>query len=141
MAWRTMRRHTFRRGVALTGSIALLSGCLDSLGGGGDDETQSIRLGGDAEGWEGEEPPDIEGETNPTLSLQAGTTYELTWENLDGEEHEIIIEDEEGNEFEASDESDQEDETVTMTFDATEEMAAYYCEYHPEAMRGEISVE
>lgn len=107
----------------------------------GAEGSQAIRLGGETGGWQGEAPSDIEGETNPTLSLQAGTTYELTWENLDGEEHEIIIEDTNENELEASDESEEQGETVTLMFEATEEMATYYCEYHPEAMRGEITVE
>jgi hypothetical protein len=31
--------------------------------------------------------------------------------------------------------------TVTPTSDATEEMAVHYCEYHPEAMCGEITIE
>lgn len=105
------------------------------------ERTQPIRLGAETGGWQGQAPGDIEDETNPTLSLQAGTSYDLTWENLDGEEHELIVEDANGNELEASDSSEQESETVTLTFDATEEMAVYYCEYHPEAMRGEISVE
>ena len=96
---------------------------------------------GITDGWEGQEPEAIAGQTNPTLSLQSGTTYELTWENGDGAEHELIIEDEEGAELEASDSSEEEGETVTLTFEATEEMVAYYCEYHPEAMRGEIMVE
>lgn len=104
-------------------------------------ETEMIRLGGETEGWQGEAPSEIEGRTNPTLSLQTETMYELTWENLDGEEHELIIADANGEELEASDESEEEGETVTMTFTATDEMVAYYCEYHPETMRGEITFE
>lgn len=108
-------------------------------------QTQAIRLGAETDGWQGEAPSDIEGETNPTISLQAGTTYDLTWENLDGEEHELIVADADGNELEASDSSEQEGETVSMTLDVTQQMAGrsgtYYCEYHPEAMRGEFSVE
>ncbi|WP_336342996.1 cupredoxin domain-containing protein [Halalkalicoccus ordinarius] len=110
-----------------------------------DEQTQAIRLGAETAGWQGQAPNDIEDETNPTISLQAGTTYDLTWENLDGEEHELIAEDADGNEIAASDESEQEGETVSMTLEITQEMAGrsgtYYCEYHPEAMRGEFSVE
>lgn len=111
----------------------------------GDEQTQAIRLGAETAGWQGQAPSDIEDETNPTISLQAGTTYDLTWENLDGEEHELIVEDANGNEIAASDESEQESETVSMTLEVTQEMAGqsgiYYCEHHPEAMRGEFSVE
>lgn len=111
----------------------------------GDEQTQAIRLGAETAGWQGQAPSDIEDETNPTISLQAGTTYDLTWENLDGEEHELIAEDADGNEIAVSDESEQEGETVSMTLEITQEMAGrsgtYYCEYHPEAMRGEFSVE
>lgn len=109
------------------------------------EQTQTIRLGAEAEGWQGQAPSDIEGETNPAITLQAGMSYDLTWENLDGEEHELIVADAAGNEIEASDESEQEGETVSMVLEVTEEMAGlsgtYYCEYHPEAMRGEISIE
>lgn len=111
----------------------------------GGEQTQAIRLGAETAGWQGQAPSDIEDETNPTISLQAGTTYDLTWENLDGEEHELIAEDADGNEIAASDESEQEGETVSMTLEIPQEMAGrsgiYYCEYHPEAMRGEFSVE
>ncbi|MDL5363579.1 plastocyanin/azurin family copper-binding protein [Halalkalicoccus sp. NIPERK01] len=110
-------------------------------GGANGGETRTIRLGGATDGWQGQEPSDIADQTNPSLALQAGTTYELTWENLDGAEHELIIEDAEGTELEASDSSEEQGETVTLTFDAAEGMAAYYCEYHPEAMRGEITLE
>lgn len=108
----------------------------DADGGSGN----TIELGAETSGWVGQAPPDIEGETNPSLSLETGTTYELTWENLDGVEHELIIEDGDEEELEASDSAEEEGETVTLTFEATEEMAAYYCEYHPDAMRSEITV-
>lgn len=104
-------------------------------------ETQAIRLVGVTDGWQGQEPAEIAEETNPALTLRTGTTYELTWENGDGMEHELVIADGEGAEIEVSDAAEEEGETVTLTFDATEEMATYYCEYHPEAMRGEVTVE
>ena len=102
---------------------------------------ETIVLLGLTDGWQGVEPGEIADETNPPLTLQVGTTYELTWENGDGAEHELIIEDGEGIELEASDSSEEEGEMVTLTFETIEEMGAYYCEYHPESMRGEISVE
>lgn len=111
----------------------------------GNAQTQAIRLGAETAGWKGQAPSDIEDETNPTISLQAGTSYDLTWENLDGEEHELIVADADETEIQSSGESEQEGETVSMTVNVTQEMAGqsgiYYCEYHPEAMRGEFSVE
>lgn len=107
---------------------------------GEDDASTTIRLGGDPEGWSGVEPEQISGETNPTLKLEAGTTYELVWDNLDGEEHELILADGNGEEVAASEESATEGETVSMEFTAAEELAEYFCEYHPDAMRGEIEV-
>jgi len=41
-------------------------------------------LGGDTAGWVDRAPPEIEGETNPTLSLAAGAEYEVVWENGGG---------------------------------------------------------
>lgn len=100
----------------------------------------TIRLGGETEGWTGEEPEAIAGETNPTLQLQADTTYEIVWDNLDGEEHELILADENGEEVEASEESATEGESVTLEFTASQDLAEYFCEYHPDSMRGEIEV-
>ena len=107
---------------------------------GGTGESSTIQLGGESQGWTGQEPEAISGETNPTLELQVGETYEIVWENLDGAEHELILVDENGEEVEASDESESEGETVSLEFTAGEELAEYFCEYHPDAMRGEIEV-
>lgn len=126
--------------------VALLSaGCMNSGSQGGDSEptdspTKSFKLGGKTGGWVGQAPTNIEGKTNPSLQFQAGTTYELTWENLDGAEHELIIEDKDGNELEATESASQKGETRTITFEATDKMAQYYCEYHPQSMRGSIEL-
>lgn len=109
-------------------------------GGAGSAGGQTVRLGGETQGWVGQAPDAIADETNPTLELRAGTTYEITWENLDGAEHELIVTDENGEEVAASEESEEQGETVTMELDVEEGLAEYYCEYHPEAMRGQITV-
>ena len=70
-------------------------------------------------GWQGQAPTSIKGKTNPPLSLQPGTTYELTWVNLDGVEHELIIEDANGNELKATESASQKGATRTVTFTAT----------------------
>jgi hypothetical protein len=99
---------------------------------------QAIKLGGKIPGWQGRAPEAIAGETNPTLSLQSGTTYRLTWVNLDGAKHELIIEAANGTELVATESTSKEGATRTVTFTATEQMAQYYCEYHPNSMRGNI---
>lgn len=104
----------------------------------GEDGPTTIILGGESSHWFGLAPPPIHGEENPTLALQAGRRYELVWINLDGEEHELIVEDANGQELEASESARRAGQTVRMTFTASEEMAEYYCEYHPEAMRGDV---
>ncbi len=101
---------------------------------------QSYVLGGEQSGWKGREPATIAEETNPTLSMVAGRTYEITWENLDGMEHELIIETESGEQLAATESTTEQGATRSLTFEATSEAASYYCEYHPESMRGEIMV-
>jgi hypothetical protein len=101
---------------------------------------QTIKLGGKIAGWIGQAPAAIEGKTNPTLTLQPGTTYRLTWVNIDGAEHELIIEDAKGNELVATESSSKKGVTRSVTFKATTQMDQYYCEYHPQSMRGDIRV-
>lgn len=106
----------------------------------GDDGTDQrpIILAGRSEYWYGIAPEEIEGEENPALDLEDGREYELVWVNVDGAEHELIVETEDGEELEESDESETAGEAVSMTFEASEDAAEYYCEYHPEAMRGDV---
>ncbi|WP_222919014.1 plastocyanin/azurin family copper-binding protein [Natrinema sp. SYSU A 869] len=107
----------------------------------GEDEgadRQPIILAGRTEYWYGIAPQEIEGEENPTLNLEDGQEYDLVWINVDGAEHELIIESEDGEELEESDSSEMAGEAVSMTFEASEDAAEYFCEYHPEAMRGDV---
>jgi len=85
--------------------------------------------------------PDAIADTeNPTLQLEAGTEYVLVWENADGLQHNFAIEDENGDELQASELVGDEGATQTVTFTATEEMAEYYCQVHPQSMRGAIEI-
>jgi hypothetical protein len=106
----------------------------------GEEEVPQIKLGGRADGWVGVQPEGIEDQQNPTLTLQADTPYEIVWENLDGKEHELLIVDGNDEELAASEAAESKGETVTMQITASEEMEQYYCEYHPEQMRGEINI-
>ena len=72
--------------------------------------------------------------------LEADTEYVLVWENADGLQHNFAIEDENGEDLQASELVREEGATQTVTFTATEEMAAYYCQVHPQSMRGDIEI-
>lgn len=107
----------------------------------GTTDSADVRLDGDASAWRGRAPADIEGEENPTLTLEAGTDYTLVWENLDGVQHNFAIEDENGEDVLASDLVGEKGATQTVEFTASEEMAEYYCQVHPTTMRGSIEVQ
>ncbi|SFC06163.1 Copper binding protein, plastocyanin/azurin family [Halobiforma haloterrestris] len=107
----------------------------------GDDAGADFQLLGDASAWQGVAPDAIAGEENPTLRLEAGTEYELTWENADGLQHNFSIEDEGGSDLQASELLGEEGATQTVTVTATAEMSEYYCQVHPGTMRGSIEVE
>lgn len=80
-------------------------------------QAEILEFGGEVAGWQGRAPASIEGETNPTLQLQAGT--------------EIV-----GTETM----SDQ-GESLELTFTATPEMATCICTIHPTTMVGDMQVQ
>ncbi|MFC6991662.1 plastocyanin/azurin family copper-binding protein [Haladaptatus sp. GCM10025707] len=141
-----MVQTTTRRRLLQSSGLLFVAATAGCTGGGSDDgggdgaPAASFTLGGETSGWQGQSPDEIAETTNPTLQLTAGETYELTWENLDGMEHELIIEDGSRSELEATESNDEKGATESITFEATSEMASYYCEYHPEQMRGSVEV-
>ncbi len=108
----------------------------------------TIELGGDTNGWIGESPSTIQGQTNPTLTLEAGAEYTVTFENLDGLPHDFHMVDTSGGTQDSEIEGTgappegyiDQGETVSVTFTATEEMVEYYCSAHPNAMRGTVEI-
>lgn len=118
----------------------------ESEGGGGGDaiEPGTIGLGGETQGWQGAIPDAISGEENPTLTLQEGESYEITWENMDGVGHNLQIRDDSGevvDDYE-TEIMDEEGETQTLEIDeVTSEMAQYVCEPHQGTMNGDIEVQ
>lgn len=100
----------------------------------------TFQLGGEVAGWQGRSPSSIEGQTNPTLELEAGTKYKITWENLDGAPHNVVIEDANGNNLVRTKLISEQGATQSVTFTASEKMAEYYCEAHPQSMRGNVSI-
>lgn len=116
--------------VGVLGNAAALAGA----------QTQTFRLGGVTEAWQGRAPSSIEGEANPTLQLQAGQDYAIVWENVDGQPHNVAILDASENEIVGTEIISGQGETQTLEFTATEEMAEYYCAVHPNSMRGDVEI-
>ncbi|WP_276253152.1 CHRD domain-containing protein [Halomontanus rarus] len=83
---------------------------------------------------------EIDGETNPTLQLRAGEIYTITWTNVDGAPHSLLIADAAGSVIESTEIVEEEGQTQSLEFEATEDMNTYYCEVHPDSMRGEIAI-
>ncbi|GAB7020092.1 plastocyanin [Halostagnicola bangensis] len=127
----------------------------DSANGEGNEEPHSNT---DPEAWEGVdeivlsattssleglEPDPIEGVENPTLVLTAGNEYVITWENADGQSHNLEIWDDQ--EEVVSDYSTElmaeENETQSLEIVAAEEMAEYTCEVHVSwGKRGDVEI-
>ncbi|GAB3017634.1 cupredoxin domain-containing protein [Natronobiforma cellulositropha] len=134
--------------LATGATVTALAGCTsDGNGSSGDtvdpdewDDVDTIVLEGSRQHWVGVSPAAIEDESNPTLGLVAGRTYELTWENVDGQAHNLEIRDGSGTILEETDYVNDEGETTSVTFEATEEMDTYVCAPHPGSMVGAIDV-
>ncbi|HZA71248.1 MAG TPA: hypothetical protein VE548_16250 [Nitrososphaeraceae archaeon] len=80
------------------------------------------------------------GEVNPTLDIAKGNEYQIKINNPTVEEHELIIENEKKSKVGGSGDIEPEKNTE-FEFKAmkTDELN-YFCEYHPETMRGIIKV-
>lgn len=104
------------------------------------DEATPIVLGGRTSYWLGLAPPPIEGEQNPTLQLREGERYRLVWVNLDGERHELHLEDGEGTVVHRTEASERVGVARSVAFETDESLAGYRCEYHPEQMVGSVEL-
>ena len=103
-------------------------------------ETPTFKLDGRIPGWLGQSPDAIAGRTNPTLSLETGTTYRIRWTNVDGRAHNVALLDGNGTVLKRTKIISEQGATQMLTFTATQEMAEYICEVHPTSMRGEIQI-
>ena len=107
-------------------------------------EPGEIELGGETQAWQGVAPDEIADEENPTLTLQEGESYEITWENLDGQGHNIEIRDDSDEVVDDYETEivEEEGETQTLEIDeVTSEMTQYVCEPHSGSMVGDIEVQ
>jgi plastocyanin len=118
----------------------MAAGSLVAASGRTDAQTETFRLGGEVQAWQGGQPSSIAGKSNPTLQLKPGQKYRVVWENLDGLPHNFVLLDDSGNALESSDIISQQGATQTVTFTATSEMAKYHCEVHPTTMVGQIQL-
>jgi plastocyanin len=80
------------------------------------------------------------GGVNPTLDITKGNEYQIKINNPTDEEHELIIDNQKKSKVGGSDhiEPGKNTEFEFKTMNAGE--LNYYCEYHPETMRGIIKV-
>jgi hypothetical protein len=93
--------------------------------------------------------------TNPTVNITSGVDNQIMIKSIEGdpEEHELIIEglsaagEEEGEEIVASDEI-EDGSSTTVNFNPSSDIEEidnyqsleYYCEYHPDTMRGKVQI-
>lgn len=80
------------------------------------------------------------GGINPTLDITMGNEYQIKINNPTDEEHELIIENNEKSKVASSEEIQPGKNTdFKLKADETGELN-YYCEYHPETMKGIIKI-
>lgn len=141
-------RRTFLRAVGAVSAIAgvgELAGAQETTQNDGDqtttagDDATAIVLGGHVSGWLGLAPDSIANEPNPTLRLRPGQQYRVVWINLDGARHEWLLKGDEGV-VARTEAAERVGAARSTTFEATESLAEYLCEYHPEQMRGAVEL-
>jgi hypothetical protein len=142
-------RRSFLARLGTAGAVAAtagLAGCSGDDGQGDATDTPegpvaaTFEFGGHTRGWRGRAPSSIADQVNPTLSLEAGKTYAITWENVDAGSHNVVVETDDGDWPVETDIVSKQGATQTVRFVAAPEMRAYLCEVHPRSMRGSIEV-
>ncbi|SIR05519.1 hypothetical protein SAMN05421858_1264 [Haladaptatus litoreus] len=90
-------RATRRRFLRATGASLVGLSVLPAVSSAqGQNVAESFEFGGEVQAWQGRSPQSIQGQQNPTLELQTGNVYEVTWENLDGQPHNFALQDSDG---------------------------------------------
>lgn len=111
---------------------------------GGDGSGNEILFAGESMSWVGKQPSEIQGESNPTITLTAGETYSIGWDEGDGQEHKFEIWDENGTVvggYETPAATEPGPDQI-MEIEASSEMAEYVCNPHASmGMRGTIEIE
>ncbi|WP_049971127.1 PGF-CTERM sorting domain-containing protein [Haladaptatus cibarius] len=103
-------------------------------------QAATFELGGQLSGWIGRAPDPIADETNPTIQMQAGKTYVIAWENMDGQPHNVAIADGEGNTLEETEVVNTKGYVQTLEFTAKPAMTTYFSQLDKESMRGKVEI-
>ncbi|MFH5798705.1 hypothetical protein [Haladaptatus sp. CMAA 1911] len=99
---------------------------------------EEYTLGAKMTGWRGIEPEEINGELNPELKFRPEKSICVRFKNLDGLRHKLVIKNSMEDTLEESPVSSKEGETVSMTFESSQEMTTYICPYYSVQMVGTI---
>lgn len=102
---------------------------------------QHYIVGGEVSGWQGAAPESIAGTRNPTLALEGGELYAITWANLDGVPHNIVITNESGGTVAETPTTSENGAAQTLVFRVPEMAGTYYCVVHPVGMRAELQTD
>jgi hypothetical protein len=137
-------RKTRRRFLSAVGATGVAFGVGNVGAAGinrqGEDPETHYRLGGRVAGWQGREPQSVSDTVNPTLNLEEGTLYAITWVNVDGAAHNIAILSQDGSVIERTEIISEQGASQTLQFTAAGEMATYVCQVHPNSMVGDIVI-
>lgn len=118
-------RRGFLKSAGITGALVGAFGVeLWLLQNDGTGDVTTFLLDGRIEGWDGVAPGDIAGTRNPTLTLQAGETYRLLWQNDDGAAHNFEIRDSTGSALEVLVPLDVNQESAKQRFQEAERRPA-----------------
>jgi PGF-CTERM protein len=134
-----MNEHISRRGFLAATVGAVGAGQFVSAASATQQEVD-IYFDGATRAWTGREPSSIDGEDNPTLTLYEGETYVLAWQNVDAAPHNVVFENDAGDNLVETEIVAEEGAIQRVEFEATAEMVRYYCQVHPGSMEGEVAV-
>ncbi|WP_248896008.1 PGF-CTERM sorting domain-containing protein [Haloplanus halobius] len=101
-------------------------------------QAQTFELELTEDGFVGRAPSSIEGETNPTLEVEAGNRYAIQWTNSYVPEssqsgtarHNLVIANSDDSVVRRGDYVFESGVTKTVQFQATGDLATYFCEEH-----------
>ena len=131
-------RRRFLQTTAVAGGLAGLGGTAGVRA--QSQQPETITLNGKVAGWIGRSPDSIRGKANPTIELDAGTKYKITWKNVDGKPHNIVISNRSGGTMKRTEVITKQGATQSVTFTATPKTGSYVCEVHPTTMVGEFDL-
>lgn len=100
----------------------------------------SIQLEGAVSGWQGVAPDGIADTTNPTLTFDPGEKVTVEWTNADGMGHNFVVVNGNEEKLVSSDIMAEQGATQTVEFTASEDMTEYFCQPHPQSMRGSVEI-